>query len=258
MLDKRCESYRKFTTLIKSLGLYQLIKNPTRYSTTRNSLLDVCVTNSDFIRQSAVCDVNLSDHQMILITRKKVKSTKKKCNFTGRSYRNYNKDEFQNLIKNANWDTYNNETTVRGKWNQLIKIINNIIDISCPVKTFKIKPQKEPWITAPLIELIEDKDVSLRQAQRRKDPQLWNEAKRLRNACTNRLRKARADYIKENLDNNAGNSKIFWKNIEEVLPNKKGKTKNVFELYDTLTNQDIPNGNTADFTITILLILARS
>ena len=37
------------------------------------------------------------------------------------------------------------------------------------------------------------------------------------------------------------------KNIQEVLPNKKGKTKNVFELYDSLTNQDIPNENTADF-----------
>ena len=184
MLDKQCESHRKFTTLVKSLGLYQLIKSPTRYSTTRNSLLDVCATYSDFIQQSGVCDVNLSDHQMILITQKKIKLPKKKCDFTGRSYRNYNKAEFQNLIKNANWDIYNNETTVRGKWNQRIKIINNIIDISCPVKTFKIKQQKEPRITAPLIELIKDKDAALRQAKRRKDPQLWNEAKRLRNACT--------------------------------------------------------------------------
>ena len=71
MLDKQCEPFRKFTTLI-STGLCQLIKNPTRFPATRNSILDICATSSDFIQQSGVCDVNISDHQMILITRKKV------------------------------------------------------------------------------------------------------------------------------------------------------------------------------------------
>ena len=95
MLDKLGEAYRKITTFTKSMGLCQLIKNPTRYSTARNSLLDICFTNSDYIQRSGVCDINLSDHQMILITRKKVKVPKKKCTFTGRSYRNYSKIDFQ-------------------------------------------------------------------------------------------------------------------------------------------------------------------
>ena len=39
-------------------------------------------------------------------------------------------------------------------------------------KTFKIKQQKEPWITAPLIEPIKDKDYALKSAKKRNDPQL--------------------------------------------------------------------------------------
>ena len=168
MLDKQCESHRKFSTLIKSNGLCQLIKTPTRYSTTKNSLIDICATNSNFIQKSGVCDINLSDHQMILITRKKMKLHKQKCSFTGRSYRNYNKGEFQNSVRNANWEAFKNETTIEGKWYEFTKILYNIIDVTCPLKTFKIKQQKEPWITAPLIELIKDKDLALKQAKKTK------------------------------------------------------------------------------------------
>ena len=121
------------------------------------------------------------------------------------------------------------------------------MDIKCPKKIYKIKQEKEPWITPPLLELIKDKDNALRKAKRRKDDNLWNEAKRLRNICTSRLRKARADYIKENLDNNQGNSKKFCKNIQNILPNKKNKTPNTFDLFDFNNEAIIDNNKTADF-----------
>ena len=59
MLDKQSDAYRKFTTLIKPMGLRQLIKNPTRFSAARDSPLDLCITNSDFIKRSGVCDINI-------------------------------------------------------------------------------------------------------------------------------------------------------------------------------------------------------
>ena len=51
MSDNQNEARRKFINLIKSMGLCQLIKTPTRFSATKNSILDVCVTNSDFIKK---------------------------------------------------------------------------------------------------------------------------------------------------------------------------------------------------------------
>ena len=169
---------------------------------------------------------------MILVTRKKAKICKEKCTFVGRSYRNYNINNFQASIINADWTDYRNERSVEGKWKQFVEIIRNVIDVSCPLKSFNIKQVKEPWITPPLIELIKDKDIAIKQAKKGNDPVLWGNAKRLRNTCTNRLRKARADFIKENLENNMGNSKKFWKNIQDVLPNKKGKSKGSFDLQD--------------------------
>ena len=44
---------------------------------------------------------------MILTTRKKLKIVKTKCNFKCGSYRNYNKEEFQNKVCTADWNCYN-------------------------------------------------------------------------------------------------------------------------------------------------------
>ena len=118
----------------------------------------------------------------------------------------------------------------------------------CPLKLFKIKQEKEPWISNQLIELIKDKDHALKRAKKKNDPILWAEAKRLRNNCTKRLREARADYIKENLNNNIGDQKKFWKNIQEVIPSSS-KKKNVgtFKLIDDITGVDINEKDTAEY-----------
>ena len=232
MLDKKNSYTKRVIELMKPFGLRQLVKTPTRFSNDKNSLLDVIFTNSDFICNSGVGNVSLSDHQLILATRKKAKIKKRKCTFIGRSYRNYNKDVFQNIVADADWTSFNNKATVSEKWNEMVNIIRNAIDTMCPVKVFHVKQEKEQWITPPLLELIKDKDNAMKIAKKRGDPELWKIAKNLRNRCTRRLRDARSDFIKEKLDNNMGNSKKFWKNIQEVLPNKKSNSKNSFNLFD--------------------------
>ena len=109
--------------------------------------------------------------------------------------------------------------------------------IICPIKVFRVKQEKEQWITPPLLELIKDKDYAMKLAKMRGDPELWKIAKTLRNRCTKRLRVARAEFIKEKLNNNMGDSKKFWKSIQEVLPNKKSKSKNAFSLFDHEKNE---------------------
>ena len=44
-----------------------------------------------------------------------------------------------------------------------------------------------------------------------------------------------------------GDSKKFWKNIQEVISNKKSNNGNIFNLLDNTTNEMIDSDNTADF-----------
>ena len=246
-LDKKDAKCKKLLDLIKPLGLRQLIKEPTRLTMERNSCLDLFITNCDNISKAGVCDINISDHLPILLTRKKIRKIKKKCSLIGRSYRRYNKLNFQQNLKDSNWNDLNSGSTVTVKWNCLLNIIQKNMDKMCPLKSFKIKQDKEPWISNQLIELIKDKDSALKRAKSKKDPLLWAEAKRLRNTCTKRLRDARADYIKENLENNMGDQKKNWKNIQNVIPSARKKNVGNSNLTDQETGNDIDENNTAQF-----------
>ena len=170
ILDKNNANRKKLLDLIKPLGLRQIIKDPTRLSPQKNSCIDLLITNSNFIQNAGVCDINLSDHLLILYSRQNIKIKKTKCNFIGRSYRNYDVAAFQRNLVNANWEDFNNSQTTTGKWEIMEKIIRETIDPICPLKSFKIKQEKEPWITNELIEIIKDKDLALKRAKKKKDP----------------------------------------------------------------------------------------
>ena len=61
-------------------------------------------------------DCNISDHSMILFTRKRMSKIKRKCTFTGRRYRNYDKNIFQNNIQNSDWSNFDKATSAEVKW----------------------------------------------------------------------------------------------------------------------------------------------
>ena len=250
-LDKKNDSISKLLHMIKQHGLRQLIKEPTRFSANKNSLIDLLITNSDIVSKSGVANVNLSDHQMILLTRKKIKIIFKKSDFTGRSYRNYKKENFQLNFQNLSWFEFDNAQTVSEKWTILLDNIRKEIDKSCPLRNFKIKQEKEPWISPDLIELIKDNNKALKIAKKIKDPELWIEAKALRNRCTQRLRQAKADFISDNLNNNIGNQKKFWKNIQSLLPNKTPGSQTFRLTHDILridTSGQLPYQKKGDFS----------
>ena len=76
---------------------------PTRYSLLRDTCLDLIFTNSDYIANSRVCNLNLSDHELVFFTRKKITIKQDKITFSGWSYKNYNKNTFIRELLNQNW-----------------------------------------------------------------------------------------------------------------------------------------------------------
>ena len=66
-------------------SLTQLIKSTTRNSK-NDSCIDLIFTNSNFIADKGVLDVNLNDHELIFTTRKHVKKVNTSSEFKGRSY----------------------------------------------------------------------------------------------------------------------------------------------------------------------------
>ena len=51
----------------------------------------------------------------------------------------------------------------------------------CPIRKFKVRAQREPWLTNEALEAIKDKDRLLQRAKRTRKAQAWEAARRARN-----------------------------------------------------------------------------
>ena len=107
-LDKSDGNTKKMDRLISQIGLTKLISSPTRFGSTKNSCIDQIITNVSHIQATGVGDINISDHQLIFVIRKKSKNVSSKMNFKGRSYRNYDVNNFEMDLNRKDWDRYDN------------------------------------------------------------------------------------------------------------------------------------------------------
>ena len=149
---KRC--LKEFESLT---GLKQIIKQVTRFSD-KNSVIDHIYTNSNLVQDQGTLPVNLSDHELIYVSRKKMKEKFQTTETQGRSYMNYDKETFQRKLRDTNWDNLADIVDVNQYWSKVEVIIRAAIDSMCPLKRMVIKDKGDPWISNELVELIKDID----------------------------------------------------------------------------------------------------
>ena len=226
-------------------SLKQLIHETTRYSH-NDSTLDLIFTNSEYILNCGTVDLNISDHECIFVTRKKKKEKVKRVTFEGRSYKHYNRDQFQANLINENWTPFYLITDPNHSWEFMKNLIKRNIDRMCPVKIMNVKERLDPWINDEILELIKDKDIALAKAKKTKSSEDWTSARYMRNLTNKMIKNAKSEFIKENLNKYEYNSKKFWENIKHLVPNKH-RNNNTLYLKDKSTNEAIDNEDTANF-----------
>ena len=216
-------------------SLKQIINDVTRFSNI-NSCIDLIFTDSSFIFDKGTLDVNLSDHEMIFVTRKHVSKTKVSTSFEGISYINYDEDIFKTSLKNINWEPLYREADPNLAWSVMKDNIESVIDAMCPIRSFNIKQLKDPWITNEILQAIHDQDYLLSRANRSNDPMDWILARRRRNEVKNLMKHAKSNLIKDNMDEHKNDSKKFWKSLSDILFTKLNKPNSKISLKDAQDN----------------------
>ena len=248
--DRNTPEYKELSFTTQALGLKQFITEPTRYGLRNGvqteTILDLIFSNSEILSDSVVMDMNISDHQAVRIRRKKIHIKHDKVEFRGRSYRNYNKDEFQRLLREENWDMLFTLDDPDKQWEFMYGTIVDLIDVMCPTKSFKVNAKKEPWITNEALEAIRDKDLALKKAKRTGRQEDWVMAKRLRNSTGRDLKNLRADFLKAQQEENADDPNKFWKVVSSIVPNQKSTDSKIW-LKNTETGCLIDPVNTAEY-----------
>ena len=211
-----------FTT--KALGLSQLVMDPTRIffrdGIRKTSRLDLIFTNSDYIKETKTLDINISDHLAVMVTRKKEQVRREKVDFQGRTYRNYDREIFQNRLMNLDWEHFLEIEDPEILWDIMEGRLEREIEKMCPMKSFKVANIREPWITNEAIEAIKDKDRALKKAKRSGKGD-WLEAKRIRNRVGRDLELLRSEFLKQKQEEHKTDHKKFWRVLGDIFPSKK-------------------------------------
>ena len=214
-------------------GMKQLIKDPTRISPRLSSTIDLILTNSLHILNSGVLHMNISDHDVIFVNRKKKKERFVTTFIDARSYVHYDKQDFQNQLLQQDWAEYYTLDTVDEIWDCFLTHVSNVADTLCPTKKIKIKdkPEQDPWITHEILEMIQDKIRFQKLALVSKDIVDIGRAKAARNETKAAIKNARLNYIKDNLEIHRHDPQKFWKQINNLIPNNEN-SKDIYLIND--------------------------
>ena len=105
--------------------LKQIINETTRFSRQSNSMTDLIGT------ARGTKHLNISDHELIFVTRKMLPKVKQRADFFGPSYRNYSKETIQGDLLNMDWTNLYASNNPDEAWNTMIKNITQTLDRYC-------------------------------------------------------------------------------------------------------------------------------
>ena len=156
--------------------------------------------------------------------------------FKGRSYRNFNLANYLESLEGCSWEYFDNCQDPTECWNVYENMLKRMLDITCPVKEFKVLDKPDPWMTNYLIERINDKNSLLLEARTSTSILTWRRARMLKNLVNEELDTARKKYYCELSDALVKDSKKFWSTLKDIIPSKsKSKTINLVNNFGNST-----------------------
>ena len=217
-------SYRKIRDLCQYFNLEQLITEPTNFTETSSSTIDLfLISNKNDIILSGVGEPFLSKnvryHSPIycVFSFDKIKThvyTRKVYLYDRANYQEFSHDLQETdwkCIKNADINIYASNLT---------KKIIDFADKHIPNKKIKVRKSDPPWLTNNIKRLIRKKKRVYDKYKKSNNVSDFENYKHIRNKVTNEIRKSRkteADHLAEKLNTNNIGQKDWWKTLKNFI-----------------------------------------
>ena len=174
----------------------------------------------------------ISDHFITYCTRKIVRGQIGKHNTVKiRPMKDYSKESFIDLLNECDWDLVCQSRDVNEAWEKFSTMFTQVLDDIAPEKEIRIKGRTEPWIDAEILELMQERDRALFNANRNKsDTELRKKYNRLRNKIIKQTRKAKSKHFCEKIEENKDNPKLLWRQLNTIGYSNKSKEKSKIVL----------------------------
>ena len=222
---------RRLLEFQTTFDLDQLIVEPTRITPTSRTIIDlILVSDPAKISQSGVIEIGVSDHFLTYCTRKITKVLYHKHNNVKiRSLKNYNRETFEQRLKDATWSEVYSCESVEGAWLAFKSRFQTIVDSLAPLKEIRIKQSTAPWITAEIIHTRSERDKALRKFKHTNYECWHNMYLHLRNEVQYKTKVAKANYYEAQVEENKNNPTKLWQTLKSLGTSSRSKcnSKNI-------------------------------
>ena len=219
--DTPANNTKHLSNILISFGYSQLIKNPTRTTSTTSTIIDHIMTNRpEIISGRGVVPCGISDHDALYLIRNirapKLKVPPKVLNV--RNYKLFNIKNFQSDLKTipmehiklVSKDT--NEVWLRWKASFL-----NILNMHAPVASIRVKGNSLRYVTSELRAMIRTRDYLRAKANKTGSTYLRQAFNHVRNKVNRTLSELRIKYYTQKLDENKDDIKGTWKVLKQAM-----------------------------------------
>lgn len=232
------QSVSHFYNFIESFNLSQIIKEPTRYTNTTQTLIDIIITSdNECINEGRVINLHdVSDHCALACNINKLKSVNYFKSVTFRDFKNFDENIFFRQFHGVNWDNIYEMHDVNCMVQFLNENLIEVFDVTAPIRTVRVTKPPAPWLTFNVKEMMKLRDKAFKKFKETRSPTHWNYYKDLKNQVNYAIRREKKAYMEFVMAKN--NTKITWQSLKSLKIINKG---NKYDIPDNLLDLDAIN-----------------
>lgn len=163
---KDSANFGHIVELENTLALEQIITCPTRISIHTESIIDLIFTNTTNLSESGCVEYTITNHFPTFIVKKRESVKTETMRVYKRSFKNYDKEVFQERLCELDWSTIDCLTDVDVMWRMVLSGIIYEANLLCPFRWINVKQNKVRWYNGSLNTIAQERD-RLFQAFRR-------------------------------------------------------------------------------------------
>ena len=207
-------------TLICSVGLTQVLNQPTRVTNTSSTLIDhIYTSDRRMLVNASVVQTAISDHFPVICTLSFGSTTKLRKGHTYvhyRTFKNFHKDHFLLDLSKCQFEHVSNCSDPEDAARAFLNIFLPVIDKHAPIRKKRVKhPNLPTWMTSDIMSAMKIRD------QLKKDKQ-FDAYKKQRNRVTMMIRFAKKDYFSKLIAQDKSTSQL-WRAMNALTNATKQK-----------------------------------
>ena len=220
-------------------NLHCLISEPTRITTTTQTLLDVILTNRpELFRKCGVYNPEISDHCLVYgIMTEKVQQHRPKT-ITSRTTKITDTEKLNADLADAPWQVGDIFTNTDDQYDYWKGLFESILNKHAPFKKKRVREKDIPYMTDAWKKAIRNKRKYAILFAKDRTPENFELKRRFRNIATKERRKAIKAYWQKTSDELKSKPRNFYKTFRPFLSDKSKDGTNICLKIDEKVEQD--------------------